>query len=65
MNIVVYDPKLGSVPDIRVVNSDVVYNRPETGDVIIFRINQSIHINCTENNLLCNMQLRINKVNVF
>ena len=59
VNVVVYDPTLGSVPDMRVVNAAVAYDCPETGEVIIFQINQAIHINTMENSLLCNMQLRI------
>ena len=65
VNVVAYDPTLGSVPDMRVVNAAVAYDCPETGEVIIFKINQAIHINTMENSLLCNMQLRMNEVNVF
>ena len=44
VNVVAYDPTLGSVPDIRIVNVDVAYDYPKTEEVIVFKTNQAIHI---------------------
>ena len=60
-----YDPSLGCVQDINVVNAAVAYDCPHSGEVLILRINQAIHIPAMPNNLLCVIQLRLNDVNVF
>ena len=60
-----YDPSLGCVQDINVVNAAVAYDCPHSGEVLILKINQAIHIPSMSNNLLCVMQLRLNDVNVF
>lgn len=65
VNVSPYDPALGSVNDLDVVNAAVAYDCPATGDVIIFNINQAIHINTMSNTLLCVMQVRMNYINVF
>ena len=65
VNVLAYDPIFGSVPDMCVVSATVAYDFPETGGVVVFKINQAVHINSTENNLLCNIQPRMNEINVF
>ena len=65
VNVSPYDPALGSVKDLDVVNAAVAYDCPATGDVVIFNINQAIHINTMSNNLLCVIQVRMNNINVF
>ena len=65
VNIVAYDPTVGSVSDMHVVNVVVAYDCPEIGKVIMIKTNQAIHVSSTENNLLCNMHLRMNEVNIF
>ena len=44
VNVVAYDPTLGSVPDIRIVNVAVAYDYPKTEEMIVFKTNQAIHI---------------------
>ena len=39
VNVSSYDPTLGSVKDLYIVNANVAYDCPETGKVIIFNIN--------------------------
>ena len=42
VNVTAYDPALGSVKDLNVVNAAVAYDSPLTGEVIILNINQAI-----------------------
>ena len=65
VNVSPYDPALGSVKDLDVVNTAVAYDFPATCEVIVFIINQAIHINTMSSNLLCVMQVRINDINVL
>ena len=65
VNVHAYDPSLGSQQDMSIVNAAVAYDCPHSGEVIIFKINQAIHIESMSNNLLCIMQLRMNDVKVF
>ena len=65
VNVHAYDPSLGSQQDMSIVNAAVAYDCPHTGEVLIFKINQAIHIESMSNNLLCVMQLRMNDVKVF
>ena len=60
-----YDPKQGSVKDLKVVGAVIAYDCPHMGEVIIIRINQAIHIKSMYNNLLCPMQIRMNDIKVF
>jgi len=60
-----YDPTQGSVKDLKVVGAVIAYDCPQTGEVIIIRINQAIHIKSMSNNLLCPMQIRMNDIKVF
>ncbi len=50
---------------MQIVNAVLAYDCPLTGEVLIFNVNQAIHINSMESNLLCVMQLRTNDVKVF
>ena len=65
MNVTGFDPPQGSVPDLKVGSTALAYDCPLTGDVLIFKLNQAIHIDSMNNNLLCPMQLRMNDVKVF
>ena len=60
-----YDSKQGSVKDLKVVGEVIAYDCPQTGEVIIIRINQTIHIRSMSNNLMCSMQIRMNDIKVF
>ena len=62
INVVAYDPTLGSVSNKSIVNAAVAYDCPHSGEVIILKINQAIHIDTMCNNLLNNMQFRMNEV---
>ena len=64
VNVHAFDTTLGSVKDIQVVNADVAYDCPHTGAVLIFKINQAIHIPTMQHNLLCVMQMRLNDVRI-
>ena len=44
VNVHAYDPSLGSQQDMSIVNAAVAYDCPHTGEVLIFKINQAIHI---------------------
>lgn len=46
-----YDPKQGSVKDLKVVAVVIAYDCPHTGDTITIRINQTIYIKNMANNL--------------
>ena len=65
VNVSAYDPSLGSAKDKNVVDVAVAYDCPHTGEVLILKINQAIHINFMEHNLLCVMQCRLNDVKIF
>ena len=65
VNVHAYDPSLGSQQNMSIVNAAIAYDCPHTGKVLIFKINQAIHIESMANNLLCVMQLRMNDVKVF
>ena len=43
----------------------MAYDFPHSGEVIILKINQAIHIDTMCDNLLCNMQLRMDEVKLF
>ena len=60
-----YDPKQRSVKDLKVIGAVIVYDFPQTGEVIIIRINQAMYIESVSNNLLCPMQIRMNDIKVF
>ena len=55
LNVLAYDPALGCVKDINVVNADVAYDCLHSGEVLILKINLDIHIPTISNNLLCVM----------
>ena len=65
VNVTGFDPSQGSVKDLKVVSAALAYDCPLTGEVLIFKLNQAIHIDSMNNNLLCPMQLRMNDVKVF
>ena len=65
VNVHVYDPVLGCVKGKTVVKGAVAYDYPRSGEFLIIKSNQAIHIPTISNNLLCVMQLRLNDGNVF
>ena len=65
LNVVVYDPTLRSLINKPVVNAAVAYDYPHSGEVIILKINQAIHIDTMCNNFPFNMQLRMTEVKLF
>ena len=58
-----YDQSLGATMQ-KIVDSAVVYDGPSTGQVIISIKNQALHVPENSNNLLNNMQLRLNDVKI-
>ena len=50
-----YDPNQGKVKDLKVVSAAIAYDCPDTGEVIIIKINQAIYIKSMFHNLLCPM----------
>jgi hypothetical protein len=57
-----YDPKLGSMKGMAIVSAALAYVDPTSGEVIILRVHQAVHIPTMPNNLLCPMQMRLNDV---
>ena len=65
VNVHAYDPALGCVEDINVINAAVAYDYPNIGEVLILKIKQAVHIPSMSNNLLCTMQLMLSDDTVF
>ena len=65
VNAVAYNPTLGSVSNIPVINAAVAYKCPHSGEIIVLKINQAIHIDTMSNNLICKVQLRMNEGKLF
>ena len=64
VNVLGYDPRMGTRRDIKVVSAVVAYDDPSTGEVILLQINQVVYIPTIKSNLLCLMQLRLNEIRV-
>ena len=60
-----YDPSQGKVKDLKIVSAALAYDCPNTGQVLIIKINQAIYMKNLVNNLLCPMQIRMNDIKVF
>lgn len=41
------------------------YDHPHTGKVLILKLNQAIHFETMDNNLVCLMKLKMNDMNIF
>ena len=59
-----YDPNLGTKKAMQIVSAAVAYDDPASGETLILRIHQAVHIPTMTNNLLCPMQMRLNDVEV-
>jgi hypothetical protein len=57
-----YDPKLGSLQGMQVISAALAYVDPLSGETLILRVHQAVHIPTMLNNLLCPMQMRLNDV---
>ena len=57
-----YDPKMGTTRGIQVVSAALAYDDPHSGETVILRVHQAVHIPTMLNNLLCPMQMRLNDV---
>lgn len=64
VNVIGYDPSLGTTKDLRTVSAAIAYDDPETGETRVMVIHQAVHIPTLQHNLLCPMQLRMNDVEV-
>lgn len=64
VNVHAFATTLESIKDIEVDNDAVAYDFPHTGDVLILKINQAIHIPTIQHNLVCVMQMRLNDVRI-
>jgi hypothetical protein len=64
VNVTGYDSSLGTVNNCKTVSAAIGYDDPETGEVVVLLIHQSIYIPTLEHNLLCPMQLRMNDVKI-
>ena len=62
VNVLGYDPKLGSMKNMNIVLAALAYDDPTSGEPVILRVHQAVHIPSMSNNLLCPMQLRLNDV---
>jgi hypothetical protein len=60
VNVSGYDPQLGSMKGMPIASAALAYDDPSTGETIILRVHQAVHIPTMMNNLLCPMQLRVN-----
>ena len=49
---------------MKIVSAALAYDDPMSGETVILRIHQAVHIPTMQNNLLCPMQLRVNDVEV-
>ena len=65
INIMAYDPTLGSVSNMPVVNDAVAYDCSNSGEVIILKLIRQCTLTLYPKNLMCNMQLRINEGKLF
>jgi hypothetical protein len=57
-----YDPKLGSMKGMQIIAAALAYVDPSSGETLILRAHQAVHIPTMSNNLLCPMQMRLNDV---
>jgi hypothetical protein len=57
-----YDPKMGSMQGMQVISAALAYVDPSSGETLILRVHQAVHIPTMMNNLLCPMQMRLNDV---
>ena len=60
-----YDPNQGKVKDLKIVSAVIAYDCHSTGEVIIIKINQAIHIKSMLHDFMCPMQIRMNDINAF
>jgi hypothetical protein len=64
VNVTGFDPSLGKVKDLDLVSAALAYDCSETGETVIMRIHQAVHVPTMINDLLCPMQMRANEIGV-
>ena len=64
VNVLGYDPKLGSMKNMAIVSAALAYDDPTSGEMVILCVHQAVHIPSMSNNLLCPMQMQLNDVQV-
>ena len=64
VNVSGYDPNLGSMRGMAIVSAALAYDDPMSGETMILRVHQAVHIPTMDSNLLCPIQLHVNDVEV-
>ena len=64
VNVAGYDPNQPTAQYLRIVSADLAFDDPNSGEVIIFILNQAISIPHLEHNLVSPFQMRLNGVKV-
>jgi hypothetical protein len=64
VNVTGFDPSLGKVKDLDLVSAALAYDCSETGETVIMRIHQAVHVPTMINDLLCPIQMRANEIGV-